>query len=278
MKNTEDIIREQYPFPIASSYQALLRYQRRLSSYKQAYTLLLDLHTIVVRYLALIALSNYIQQKAFKGDFNNKLRQTLLKELTVGDWQYILRETLLVFRNQGEELFIPALLSFYFQGNGNTLTDVGEVLENLVKSHLAQTVDTLTDAQYEERYKRELPLMLTVLQQMQFLCSYQLLVPTLVGTGKILAAYDCTGLVNEFNEVTLNLPIQDESISEYRAILVDRRNNAHQLLLYPLHVVEDDPINDILDIMIFDGLKFAQDALISLRYLAINRRISPKHH
>ena len=105
MKNTEDIIREQYPFPIASSYQALLRYQRRLSSYKQAYTLLLDLHTIVVRYLALIVLSNYIQQKAFKEDFNNKLRQMLLKELTVGDWQHILQETLLVFRNQEEKLF-----------------------------------------------------------------------------------------------------------------------------------------------------------------------------
>jgi hypothetical protein len=91
VKNIEDIIREHYPFPLASSYQALVRYQRRLSSYKQAYTLLLDLHTMVVRYLALTALSNYIQQKAFSGDFNNKLRQMLLKELTVGDWQYILR-------------------------------------------------------------------------------------------------------------------------------------------------------------------------------------------
>jgi tetratricopeptide (TPR) repeat protein len=262
-----------HPYPIACAYQRLLRSRRQNEAYQRSYNLLLDLHEIVVRFLTLITLSSYLQQEAFAPAFNERLCQMLRKNLSLGDWVSLLRETTRVYQRRVETLFIPELFPFYFKPSGG-LTESARILERFVelRNSTIGHMLTLTEPRYEELYMTNLPLLSSVLEQLNFLAAYRLLIPTEIENGRILSAYDATGAASDFYETKLDVYAGDENIREYQPILIGRFDPNRQLVLYPLHIVEDDPVNEILDIMLFDGLKIAKDTLTSLRYLAIRRR------
>src|SRR5262249_23031195 len=62
----------------------------------------------LVRYLGLVAFSDYLQQGAFETRLNAWLQEHLSRPLTLGTWLELLRETMRSFISQKRTLRLPA--------------------------------------------------------------------------------------------------------------------------------------------------------------------------
>lgn len=101
------------PYPIArllADYGAETNPNRRLRALIRAFAGLL-------KYLGLIAISDYLNGTRDHPEINKLLTGKELERPSLGHWNHFLRQILLHFQKRGETPFVPPLMDFYFRAS-----------------------------------------------------------------------------------------------------------------------------------------------------------------
>jgi hypothetical protein len=232
------------PFPIAFHAHRCHSFQAARSPESRARHLAHALEALV-RYLALVALSDYLQQGAFAAEVNALLQERIRRRLTLGHWLEVLREVVRAFAAAGRETRPPELAAFLFDRRpaGCKPSPALRLLDRLVGyrndySHqwsldLAGTLDQRCD-----EFRR-------VLAGLRFLADYPLVIPTERDPGDphaVTGMVVCMGHPRDFRFEEARVEVPDECRADVTPpvspVLPDRAGRRVLLVLYPLQLFE----------------------------------------
>ena len=167
------VIRSEYPQPIAYRFVLLSNeVNTGEPDWFKAAHLMIDLGEIVTQYSSAIAIQSYTQADDIKSDkVNQKIRSLKEKPFSLRDWCELLRETLRCFIGHKDRLFIPELLSFYWQSPKEKMTKTAAFLDRLSRlGHGWMKEDS------NEFVKENIPHVGMMLSELDFLGKYLLFV------------------------------------------------------------------------------------------------------
>jgi hypothetical protein len=153
----------------------------------------------------------------------------------------ILRETIKSYAESPEKMYMPELLDFYLRHKTKNLSHHGQEFERWVqrRNQIEHPKQTLTEDWTRDRWAEWWPEFQDLLGQFDFLSHHDLIIPNFIKRGVVTKAQICRGPFPLFRfEDKYDLPLSLKGVEpEESLLLVDRRNSARQLLLYPFMVV-----------------------------------------
>lgn len=237
MSQTEfDNALSKFPFPVAFR----CRYILTQSEKRNALESILDAYEGILKFLVLVVLSDYLKGEIEDESVDKRLKNWFSAKLSLGNWNEILREILKVYKKHPQNIFMPELLSFYFNKKGQTRA--AKKFEEWVKRRnefLGHKLKLHTDSHLTQTWCEWWDDFKVLIQQLQFLTQYELIIPCFVKRGKVTQARICTGPEQFFIfQDQYDLPVNVKGIElEESLILVDKRDRKRQLMLYPFMVV-----------------------------------------
>lgn len=243
MKNSEssrkpfqDII-SRLPFPVAFRCRFVLTQENRRSATES----ILDAYESLLKFLALVAVSDYLRGVLEARAIDEKLKTLFGRKISPGHWVEILREILRVYSNSPEKVFMPELLRFYYAGK--RLSGEARSFEdwvnrrNTFRGHAKRLI---TEDFVRKTWKVWWPEFQQLISSVEFLTSYELIIPAFIQRGIIKKAQLCTGpdqlfLYNDHYDLTMSIKGVEP---EESLILVNKNAPQRQLLLYPFIVVK----------------------------------------
>jgi hypothetical protein len=237
---------EKLPFPIAFHVH-LCRTREANRSPESGVRYLFRAVEGLVRYLSLLVVSDYLQKKAFNPTTNALLwRKACREKLGLGTWMELLREVTRAFAEAHRETSPPGIVPLLFlEGSGKWKpSGVQERLNDLitarnVEAHV-RAFDPRTQLVSLSNAFSE------VLQEVQFLADYPLIVPTeeAKGARTITAFTECMGPTRDFvfhtnQRVEVPRELADMlTVTGAPALLTPDRRKV-LTVLYPLQLFEE---------------------------------------
>lgn len=224
------------PFPVAFRCRYILTQSEKRSALES----ILDAYEGILKFLVLVVLSDYLKGEIEDESIDRRLKSWFSARLSLGNWNEILREILKVYQKHPQQIFMPELLSFYFSKKGQT--HAAKKFEGWVKRRndfLGHKLKLHTDNQLGQTWREWWDDFQGLIQQIQFLSHYELIIPCFVKRGRVTQARICTGPDQFFIfDDQYNLQVNVKGVEpEESLILVDKRDTKRQLMLYPFMVV-----------------------------------------
>jgi hypothetical protein len=155
---SDSAMQNKLPFPIAFSYHligasrdATERYERLLQCYES-----------VVKYCAMVPISDYLSSDCPNTRLNRKLLQFLPRDLSLGSWIELTRDITSLQKRNVFSAFMPELVDFYFQpGRGTAITPAGTIFDSTLcalRNEWAHREETWPREAYPSRQCRGLHL------------------------------------------------------------------------------------------------------------------------
>ncbi|MUT67846.1 ATP-binding protein [Paenibacillus sp. NEAU-GSW1] len=271
----KNLILQRYPFPIAVYYKSLLQKERMkagIANDKVLFDFSIYMFDMMNRFLAVLALSNYVHEGAFSQELNQRLAQKLTKKLSMGDWLEILRETVRAFGNCREKLFMPELLEFLF-----TVKPNGKLEENATLKQFASLLQirnkkyghTLGSAlaEYESLYRENMLMLQSILQKLEFLDRYDLISP--IGTdGKSVTSYQV--LNGENIAVKYDSLKMDQPAMEGEIFYLKKNNGVYNSLkLTPFSYFDTQYENEESYVYFYDEVDRKKDVIRKFMFFGV---------
>lgn len=262
----------EYPYPIAIFFKKMIQDERLVKRKKGApqtlFFSLLDLFEMTNRFLAIIAISQYVADGAHSDQLNQLVKSKLQKNLSLGDWQELLRETIRHFHLEEEDNnpFKKHLYEFYYKTSGSKVKFQGIVehfnemihIRNKKRGHSPN----LTPKEYEELYQDYYPKVMNILNEISFLAGYSLISPIEVEDQEVTEYLQLKG--TNFIECYEPIMINSDTLDEGDIYLF---SEDYQLKLSPLSFYELDYEAEMEQYLwLYEGNKMAQNTVKSLTY------------
>ena len=178
-----EIVLAKYPLPIARTFESKL--QQPQTPLHRLYGLI-DVFEVSLKYCAIIAIQEYVRLGVRAPAVDEEVaRHFRIPKL--GNWTAFLREILRSFRGLRHELFMPALVDFYFDPRGRALDRRQERVSQLVAlrnrfAHGARPSDEDSD----DEFRKNWPTLASLLTDLSFLASYDLILHDVDGSTNLL--------------------------------------------------------------------------------------------
>jgi len=198
----------------------------------------------VVRYLALVIISDYLQQGAFHSETNQLLATRIRRSLPLGLWMELLRETAIPFFRLRKESRPRELVPLLFveRGGRPKPSEFLRCLEELIEFRNRLAHPTANPA---EGLGQCLDRFWSVLGALDFLSKYPLVVPMRTDPADlrtITAVIECMGPERAFpyRECQIDIPGSEGArpIAMASPVLLDATGKCVLLNLYPLTLFE----------------------------------------
>ena len=224
------------PFPVAFRCRFILTRADKRSAIES----MIDAYDALLKFLALSVISDYLRGLVTSETLDRQLKSLFSSKISQGKWLEVLRETLRVYTESPEKAFMPELLEFYFLKKKVTLeAKKFEKWVNRRNEFRGHSKRLITDDLVEETWAKWWPEFKELIIRFSFLTSYEMIIPAFIKRNKIEKAHICSGPEQFFVfDDAYNLPLTIKGVeAEESLMLVDKRNPARQLLLYPFLVV-----------------------------------------
>ncbi|SCW51458.1 hypothetical protein SAMN02910400_01097 [Lachnospiraceae bacterium C10] len=111
----KELIKKQYPFPIATYFAKMQKEEmlisKKKSSYQKLFLSMIDAFEITLRFLGVVVIKEYLDTEKPNEDFNKLLIEKLFKKMSLGDWLSIFRDGSRYLAEE-ENLFFPELNAY----------------------------------------------------------------------------------------------------------------------------------------------------------------------
>lgn len=241
---------ERLPFPIAFPVH-LCELRGAHATAEMRVLRLISAAESLIRYLTLVAVSDYLDCGAFDPDCNRILGDKLRDKLAMGTWQELLRRTVQAFFDHDKPTRPGELRDHFYFRRGtklkpttllNRLNGLVEFRNHLHHGRMKQALDSLEKCSDD---------FTAVLTELAFLAEYPLVVPVVAEDGDariITQVVQCMGHPREFPslqcEVDVPASLAPGPILNRSPVLLDRGGTRVLLNLYPLTLFEEGP-NDL---------------------------------
>lgn len=246
-----DEVGRAYPYPLAASYARAYFSANNLS---EQHEYLVDLCELIVKYLAAIAVSQYVVDGMRDPTIDLDLFH--LRRPNLGHWQGWLHDILALYRKQGHPLLVPELGSFYLQKDSGALLQAHENLVNLPPlAQQTQNSPSVTPQQFLQTlvtYRRRVrdvverslcdrecaakilgPALQTLMQRLDFLAKYRLVhvnqVTVAFKSQSLHYSHHVTFLVGDTPQVA-GPQVADVATADQKLYLLDRTADFRPLL------------------------------------------------
>ena len=172
-----------YPIPIALTYKTKL--QQTPSPLHRLFGLT-DVFEVTLKYCAIIAIQEYVRLGLHSPEVDEEIALHF-RIPSLGSWNAFLREVLRCFRGLQEQLLMPALVNFYLTRAAGSIAKQQQRIDELInlRNRLAHSARR-SDEEAEEEFEKHWPLLATVLADLGFLASYDLILHDEDGSGRLL--------------------------------------------------------------------------------------------
>ena len=236
---------KQLPFPIA----VVQRKIRNAPNNTQKFSLLIELFEVVIRFIALVHLADYI---------NNRKQAALVAEQVpdikklfgpaLGDWVSIFKAFARIKSGADSTPFLAEIKTFRLDKYQRTLQEFVDIRNASLRGHGA----TLAEEEYELRFQEHAPKVYDLVSTLGFLANY-----TLVKTGQMekdgdffnIAVHTLMGDNPHFetNHIVLRTPLDTNKV-----LYLNR--DQESLVLDPYIVLERCPECNRPEVLLFDKL------------------------
>ncbi len=172
-----------YPIPIARTYQ--IKLQQTQSPLHRLFGLT-DVFEVSLKYCAIIAIQEYVRLGLRSPEVDEEIALHF-RIPSLGSWNAFLREVLRCFRGLQDQLLMPALVNFYFDSQGRSVVRQQQRIDQLInlRNRLAHSARR-SDEEAEEEFEKHWPMLASVLTDLSFLASYDLLLHDEDGSAHLL--------------------------------------------------------------------------------------------
>jgi hypothetical protein len=242
---TEQAWHQQMPFPIA----VVQRKIKNAPNNTQRFSLLIELFEVVVRFIALVHLADYInnrKQAALVAEEVPEIKKLFAPAL--GDWVNIFKAFARINSHNENTPFLAEIKSFRLDKYQRTLQEFVDIRNASLRGHGA----TLTEDEYELRFQEHAPKIYDLISSIGFLANY-----TLVKTGPMQKDGDFFNISShilmgdnphfETNDIVLRTPLDTNKV-----LYLNR--NQEFLVLDPYIVLELCPECKRLEVLLFDKI------------------------
>ncbi len=177
------IVLAKYPIPIALTYKTKLH---ETPSPLHRLFGLTDVFEVTLKYCAIIAIQEYVRLGLHSPEVDEEIALHF-RIPSLGSWNAFLREVLRCFRGLQEQLLMPALVNFYFDARGRPVAKQQQRIDELInlRNRLAHSARR-SDEEAEDEFEKHWPLLATVLADLGFLASYDLILHDEDDSGRLL--------------------------------------------------------------------------------------------
>ena len=106
----KELVKKQYPYPIATYYAKMQKEEmlisKKKSSYQKLFLSMIDAFEITLRFLGVVVIKEYLDTEKPNEDFNKLLIEKLFKKMSLGDWLSIFRDGSKRDMNTGKKYMI----------------------------------------------------------------------------------------------------------------------------------------------------------------------------
>ena len=242
---TEEARYQQLPFPIA----VVQRKIRNAPNNTQKFSLLIELFEVVIRFIALVHLADYInnrKQAAVVAEQVPDIKKLFAPAL--GDWVSIFKAFARIKSGADSTPFLAEIKSFRLDKYQRTLQEFVDIRSASLRGHGA----TLTEEEYELRFQEHAPKVYDLVSSLGFLANY-----TLVKTGQMekdgdffnIAVHTLMGDNPHFetSHIVLRTPLDTNKV-----LYLNR--DQESLVLDPYIVLERCPECNRPEVLLFDKL------------------------
>jgi hypothetical protein len=250
-----ECVHSQVPFPIA----VVQRKIRNAPNNTQKFSLLIELFEVVVRFIALVHLADYVNNRKQAAVVAEQVPD--IKKLfapTLGDWVSIFKAFARINSGADSAPFLAEIKTFRFDKYQRTLQEFVDLRNASLRGHGA----TLTEEEYELRYQEHAPKVYDLVSSLGFLANY-----TLVKTGQMEKNGDFFNITVhtlmgdnphfETNHIVLRTPLDTNKV-----LYLNR--DQESLVLDPYIVLERCPECNRPEVLLFD--KFLDKKITYLGY------------
>jgi len=267
------------PFPVAFPYHLIdaartpaERYQRMLHCYEA-----------VVRYCAIVQLSDYLAAGCPDAALNRRVLDRCGQTFSLGHWVELTRSVAALQKDRVFPAFLPELAAFYFRAGGkHRPTPEAEIFDSALlaaRNEWAHPDQTWSADTFATKYAEQRPQLDTLIAALGFLGRYTLYVPTAGSPqGEVTAALHLMGPTDPPRHLEkLDIPLTPRVLAhleyETTAFLCDPADPARQLLLCPLSLFANRDGSE--DIFLFNGCDLQKQSLRHLHYRAVRVNQKP---
>ena len=261
------------PFPVAFMHRLIETEPDYASSYER----MLDCYETLVRYCAMVQISDYFASGFPSADLNRLLLGRLKKEnLALGHWIELVRRITLLQRHGAVKAFMPEMAEFYFRPGSEAFTLEAEIFDSklvAIRNNWAHPRETRSTTNIERMLEEHRVLLDTVLAGLAFLARYTLYVPlkgprpNIVKDAFVLMGPNERLRVARDLNLQLSPPVREHLEYEMTAFLVSEADRSRQLLLYPLSIFANR--GGAEDLFLLESCRSDNEILRSLSYRGV---------
>lgn len=236
----KELIKRQYPFPIATYFAKMQKEEmlisKKKSSYQKLFLSMIDSFEITLRFLSVVVIKEYLDVKKINEDFNRLLLEKLFKKMSLGDWLSIFREGSRCLSGENG-LFFPELNSYAIRivsgkpKNAKVMESYDKLIHvrNRYKGHSTNC----TEKEYHELYDECMPHMEAIWSGITFLADYEYLAVKTTKSEHVIDLYQRLNGAKDSEEFE-DRTIDDIDIEEGDFLIIDKSGKVFNLspLLY----------------------------------------------
>ena len=257
-----------YPYPIALTFKNLTDLPNSADSVELKHKMIGELFEAILRYLASIAIGQYIMDGKGNGNIDDLLSDVYLRSSTLDQWNIILKDILRFYRDKNKKLFMPEMDDFYFEKKRNDFVQLNKAYKELnlvlndgsernlrqisfndfvprlLKYHYTfweNKYSNLTKKQFKKRILLFEPAIEDILEELSFLADYKLIY--VVSEDSLRKNNNYT--IQNYMGCKPSLAMQNvralKKLEEKRLYLCDFKKLAPRLSIYPFVVMEYCP-------------------------------------
>lgn len=236
----KELVKKQYPFPIATYFAKMQKEEKLISkkksSYQKLFLSMIDAFEITLRFLGVVVIKEYLDTEKPNEDFNKLLIEKLFKKMSLGDWLSIFRDGSRYLVDE-ENLFFPELNSYAIR-KGSGKPKNAKIMESYdklinVRNKFKGHSTNCTEKEYHDLYDECIPHMEAIWGGLAFLADYEYLAVKTTKGEHVIDIYQRLNGAKDIEELE-DRSIDQITIEEGDFLIINKEGKVFNLspLLY----------------------------------------------
>lgn len=236
----KELIKKQYPFPIATYFAKMQKEEmlisKKKSSYQKLFLSMIDAFEITLRFLGVVVIKEYLDTEKPNEDFNKLLIEKLFKKMSLGDWLSIFRDGSRYLAEE-ENLFFPELNAYAIR-KGSGKPKNAKIMESYdklinVRNKFKGHSTNCTEKEYHNLYDECIPHMEAIWGGLSFLADYEYLAVKTTKGDHVIDIYQKLNGSTDIEELE-DRNIEEIAIEEGDFLIINKEGKVFNLspLLY----------------------------------------------
>lgn len=236
----KELIKKQYPYPIATYFAKMQKEEmlisKKKSSYQKLFLSMIDAFEITLRFLGVVVIKEYLDTEKPNEELNKLLIEKLFKKMSLGDWLSIFRDGSRYLVDE-ENLFFPDLNSYTIR-KGSGKPKNAKIMESFdklinVRNKFKGHSTNCTEKEYHDLYDECMPHMEAIWSGLSFLAEYEYLAVKTTKSEHVIDIYQKLNGAKDIEELE-DRNIEQIAIEEGDFLIINKEGKVFNLspLLY----------------------------------------------